>query len=246
MTVKQLGLSIIGLIAVIGVTAYLFLPPSLIPWYMIGYGGSPDQGVTPEEFASLMNQAARRHQQRTSNTPPSKPQQVSDTGINRTRHWRDRFDSTTVSLLEQLEVSPASPRGDTNFATRSLTGDTVVLTDFRGHWRLLNFWASWCAPCREEMPAFDRLQQHFADRNFTILGINIGEPRSTVRNFVEARKLNFTILLDPSGRIGSRYGTFTLPETWIIDPAGNVVGVVRGPRRWDQPPAKTLFKRLTE
>lgn len=227
--------------------AYWFLPS-----YRPGFTENPDgnklQDVSKEEFANLMNNAARRHQNRnhdhespvpdTANEPPQSKATLSE-------KWGTRYDSETINLLEELKLVPVEPTGDTNFVTRSLSGDTMALDDYRGSWRLVNFWATWCAPCREEMPAFQRLQEEFPDGNFYVLGVNVGESQSTIQKFVSNHNLDFTILLDQSGGIGKQYGTFTLPETWLINPEGDVLGVVRGPRKWNRAPGKTLFEQLT-
>lgn len=224
--------------------------PGYLPW---SDKQSPET-VTKEEFSQLLNQAAHRHRHRHQASPES---DTPDAGTSRETNdkkgsirerlvdWNQTFDTGVKDRLNDLEVVRTAPAsGKVSFSLSSLSGDTRSLADYANQWRIINFWASWCAPCREEMPSLNRLDKHFKNQKLRVIAVNIGESRATVKQFVKQHALEMTVLLDQSGSVAARYGTFTLPETWIIDPYGDVVGVVRGPRNWNAPGVRTLFKKL--
>lgn len=118
------------------------------------------------------------------------------------------------------------------FTARSLDGGTVSLEDFRGRVVVLNFWATWCGPCRVEMPEFERYQARLGDR-VAILGVNMQEPPTLVAPFVRQYALTFPILLDESGAIAAPYRVTGLPTSVILDRAGIIRERVVGPMTRD-------------
>lgn len=134
-----------------------------------------------------------------------------------------------------------------DFALPSLSGDEVRLSDFRGKWILLNFWATWCGPCREEMPSMEKLYQEFKDQNFVILAISIDqEEMGVVAHFADAFHLSFPILLDPKQVTTSTYAVNSIPTTYVVDPNGMIIGGARGSRNWESEAARNLIKVLLE
>lgn len=109
------------------------------------------------------------------------------------------------------------------------------LADYRGEVVLLNFWASWCAPCIIEMPSMQRLQEALADRPFTILAVNVGETRGTVWKFLNKVQVHFPLLLDPEGKTAANWQVDFYPSSYLIDPAGRIRYVAFGARVWDAP-----------
>jgi thiol-disulfide isomerase/thioredoxin len=125
-----------------------------------------------------------------------------------------------------------------------LAGRPVRLRDFRGRVVLLNFWATWCAPCRDEMPALQALAQELGPRGLAVVGVNLKEPREKVEAFVQELGLRFPMLLDAEGRAGERYHVYALPTTFVVDRRGNVVGTILGIRDWLGPDARAYLGRL--
>lgn len=93
---------------------------------------------------------------------------------------------------------------------------------------MLHFWATWCPPCREEMPLFQKLYDELSTSGLVIIGINVGESPEIVRNFVRESGVTFPILLDEKGEIANRYGVRGLPTTFWIDSEGKIVDVTLG------------------
>jgi peroxiredoxin len=131
-----------------------------------------------------------------------------------------------------------------DFTLRDLNGETVSLEDYRGKLIFLNFWATWCMPCRSEMPSMERLYIEFKDRGFTMLAVDLREGTGKVKAFREKFKLSFPILLDSDGRVGRMYGVRSIPTTYLIDQEGNVIGGALGARDWVSKEALELIEHL--
>jgi peroxiredoxin len=132
-----------------------------------------------------------------------------------------------------------------DFAVTDLQGQAVRLSQYRGQVVLLNLWATWCPPCREEMPSMERLWQRLKDRGFVLLAVSEDEQgAAAVRPFVQEMQLTFPVLLDPTGDVGSRYGVWGYPESFLIDREGRVVERVIGPRDWASPAQIAAIERL--
>jgi thiol-disulfide isomerase/thioredoxin len=127
-------------------------------------------------------------------------------------------------------------------------GNELSLAAFRGRTVLLNVWATWCVPCREEMPALDRLQTKLGGPDFQVIPLSIdrgGVPR--VKAFYEELGLNpLGIYVDASGKAGYALGTVGIPTTLLIDPAGREVGRLVGPAEWDSPEYIQIIQRQLE
>ena len=108
-------------------------------------------------------------------------------------------------------------------------GGTESLAEYRGRWVLVNFWASWCDPCREEAPALERFQREHGGPKFTVLGIDSRDLSSDGRRFVKEYGLTYPQLRDGNGDAAEDYGTTGVPENFLVDPSGEVRLVVLGP-----------------
>jgi cytochrome c biogenesis protein CcmG/thiol:disulfide interchange protein DsbE len=108
-------------------------------------------------------------------------------------------------------------------------GGAQSLADYRGRWVLVNFWASWCLPCREEAPALQRFQQRHGGPRFTVVGIDSRDLTEDGRAFVEQYGLSYPQLRDGDGDAAHDFGTTGVPENFLVDPAGKVRLLVRGP-----------------
>jgi len=108
-------------------------------------------------------------------------------------------------------------------------GGTGSLAEYRGKWVLVNFWASWCEPCRDEAPALEEFQRRYGSDSFTVLGIDTQDLSSDGRGFAEQYGLGYPQLHDGDGDHADEYGTTGVPENYLVDPQGNVRLLVVGP-----------------
>jgi peroxiredoxin len=119
-----------------------------------------------------------------------------------------------------------------DFTLKDLQGNTVTLSEYRGKVVFLNFWASWCPPCREEMPSMERLHEVYAGRDFVMLAVNVEQDVHDVRAFLEKHPHKFQIPLDAAGRAQGLYGVYRFPETFLIDKNGRIAEHYLGARDW--------------
>ena len=133
-----------------------------------------------------------------------------------------------------------------DFTLPSLDGQTVRLSDFRGKKAiLLNFWATWCAPCRLEMPTMDKAYQEYKSRGLEILAVNLDAgSNSVVKNFMHELSLSFPALLDPDMEVLRLYRQFSIPATFLIDKQGIVRHRELGYRDWTTPESRKLLEAI--
>ena len=130
-------------------------------------------------------------------------------------------------------LSRRGPQRAPDFAVTDLQGRTVRLSALRGKVVVLNLWATWCAPCVEEMPSIERLWSTLQGDDFALLAVSQDEEgRRSVEPFVQRMKFSFPVFLDPEHEVGDRYGVWGYPETFVIDRNGYVAERVIGPRDW--------------
>jgi len=121
----------------------------------------------------------------------------------------------------------------------------LALSAFKGKVVFLNFWATWCKPCEEEMPAMERLYRRFKDRGLVVLALaEDREGAGAVAPYLKKRGLTFPVGLDPKMEVASLYGVWAIPSTYIIDKKGDRALFANGPREWDGPHAVALFESL--
>jgi len=152
------------------------------------------------------------------------------------------------ALLLCLMPSPASARSERpqeapdgslaagapapDFTLQDLGGESVTLSQYRGKVVFLNFWASWCPPCRAEMPSMERLYEVFANDDFVMLAVNIEQDAEAVRGFLRQHPHAFPVLLDLEETTQLLYGVDRFPETFLIDRQGRIVERYIGARDW--------------
>lgn len=125
-----------------------------------------------------------------------------------------------------------------------LNGQAWRLADLRGKAVLINFWASWCEPCRAEMPALQALAQRHGPDRLRVLAVNFKESAATAQQFAARTGLSLPVLLDPQGAVARQWGVRIFPSTVLIGADGRVHGVVRGELDWSGLPAARLLEPL--
>lgn len=151
-----------------------------------------------------------------------------------------------------VEVGTAAP----DFTAFDLQGRPVSLGDLRGEVVLLNIWATWCPPCREEMPSMQRLHQRLGPEGLRIVAVSVdaapgaldagGRPGGDIAAFGREMGLEFTLWHDPSGRIQQAYRTTGVPESFVIDRDGTIIKKVIGATEWDSEANVDLIRRLLQ
>ncbi len=131
-----------------------------------------------------------------------------------------------------------------DFELQDLDGASRRLSDFNGRVVFLNFWATWCGPCRVEMPSMQRLYERLKASGLEIVAVNLQEDRRSVQRFVDELGLSFPVLLDTTGRVGATYGARSIPTTYIVDREGFVIAGTIGTREWDGEEYLRFFERL--
>ncbi len=119
-----------------------------------------------------------------------------------------------------------------SFSITSDSGQTISPAKFGGKVLVVNFWATWCAPCVQEIPSLNLLQTRFRDRGLVVLGISVDKDEAAYKRFVNRFRLSFLTARDPEQKINSDYGSVQFPETYIINAEGKVVNKIIGEANW--------------
>jgi peroxiredoxin len=130
-----------------------------------------------------------------------------------------------------------------------LGGDSVSFADYRGQVVLVNVWATWCGPCRVEMPSIQALYDRFRDRGFTVLAVSVDvgpNHQRKVAEFLEEEGLELPVLLDPEGRIMRTLRTVGVPETFVLDREGRIAKRLIGATNWDSEANRALIEQLLQ
>lgn len=148
-----------------------------------------------------------------------------------------------TAMLGRSVVEIGAPAPD--FQLWNLDGQPVTLSSYQGRVVMLNFWATWCGPCRVEMPAMEVLYREFPRKDFEILAISTdAQGPAVTRPFRDSLNLTFPILHDSDFRVGVTYGTRTLPMTFLVDRRGVITHRIFGARDWQSPEARQLIRKL--
>lgn len=130
-----------------------------------------------------------------------------------------------------MEPVPGQPVAE-DFTLETLDGTSVGLGDYRDKFVLLNFWATWCAPCRKEMPALDNLNKELNHAGLEVVGVHVGPSLDSIKRFLEQVPVEFTILVDLN-MVLSNWGVLGLPTTFLVSPEGRIIYRAVGEREWD-------------
>ena len=152
-----------------------------------------------------------------------------------------------IKLRPQMALLGVGSKAPAFTAIDLRTGRPASLANYRGRPILINIWATWCAPCRVEMPALERLAKKFAGTDFRVVAVSVDQDDSTVVDaFVRELGLSFEVLHNQVGDIRQRYQTTGVPESFVIDRDGVIVKKVIGPAEWDGPVNEYLVRRLVD
>jgi peroxiredoxin len=147
------------------------------------------------------------------------------------------YDSFTEKIVKVGDKAPG-------FAITTDTGRTISVPDFGGKLLVLNFWATWCPPCVDEMPSLDAFSRQMSSEGVVVLGISVDRDAQVYRNFLSRANISFLTARDPENRINADYGTFKYPETYIIGSDGKVLEKIIGDRRWTDPQMLEMVRSL--
>lgn len=170
-------------------------------------------------------------------SPSSDP--VSPLPVSASKPWyTDRFEALGFYVFPApVEVPPFSvqPRAG---------GPALVPSALRGKITLLNFWATWCPPCREEMPSIEKLYAALRGESFAVAAISVKEDAKTVEGFLKQYPYSFPIYLDPSGAASGNFVTRGIPTTFVLDKDARAIAAIIGSRPYDEPEVISLFRDL--
>lgn len=157
-----------------------------------------------------------------------------------------QYDARVSHYFSTLGIEARDQAG-IPFQLQNLEGQPVSLDDYRGQWVLVNFWATWCEPCRAEMPSMREFARRFPTQKLRLVAISIDQDSTPIRSFLIEQGItpdDFVIAHDGTGEISGAYGSRLIPETWIIDPQGHMIGRMQGALDWTQPDVLSLFEIL--
>jgi cytochrome c biogenesis protein CcmG/thiol:disulfide interchange protein DsbE len=149
------------------------------------------------------------------------------------------------AAMRELDlVRPSRVRAAEDFTLPALGGRTFRLAEQRGKVVLVNFWATWCPPCLEEMPAMERLWRKHKDAGFVLVAVSVDTDPQKVVPFVAEHKLTFPIAFDSKMAVADKYGVRALPSSFILGREGELAALALGPRRWDNKASHRLVEAM--
>ena len=147
-------------------------------------------------------------------------------------------------LLKSIGMVKPAMSSAPDFNLLDSNGSPVGLSGYRGKMVLLNFWATWCGPCREEMPSMEQLSRSFGGQGLVVLAVNQRENAALVNKFMRTHGLNFTTPVDTTGRVAGYYRVYGIPVSYLIDGNGQAIGMRAGPMEWASPAVMTVLRKL--
>jgi peroxiredoxin len=172
---------------------------------------------------------------------PREPSAISSASVAPTVAARPWYASDLAALGFDIFRDPV-PIPD--FTLPSLGGNPTKVSSLRGKVVLLNFWATWCPPCRAEMPSIQKLWVSQKGGAFAVMAVSVGEKESTVKAFIAKEKYGFPVYLDAKASVGGLYGADSIPTTYVIDKDGKAIARIVGSIEYDSPEALSIFSRL--
>lgn len=148
-----------------------------------------------------------------------------------------------IALLNPVQSAPLNqPAPD--FTLKSLSGKNLKLSEQAGNVVMLNFWASWCGPCRKEMPLLNELHNKYEPLGFVILGVNVEQELKLAKAFLKETPVDFPILFDSGNQVSQAYEVIAMPTTVLIDRAGKVRYLHKGYKAGDENKYRKMVKKL--
>lgn len=145
-----------------------------------------------------------------------------------------------AGLLDPMPEKPPAP----GFELAGPDGETYRLADMQGQPVIVNFWATWCPPCRAEMPAMQRAWERLQDEGVMLVAVNVGESKGEIEAFAEQVQVSFPLPMDTDMSVSQRWPMKGLPTTFVVDPEGRLVYRAQGERDWDDPALLDLVREL--
>ncbi|MBI3637060.1 MAG: TlpA family protein disulfide reductase [Candidatus Rokubacteria bacterium] len=152
---------------------------------------------------------------------------------------------TLDDAVRELDlVKPSRVKAAQDFTLPLASGKKFRLAEHRGKVVFINFWATWCPPCREEMPAMERLYREHRDAGFVMVAVSLDADAKVVPPFLSQHPFTFPVALDPKMEVANAYGVRGLPSSFIVDARGNLTALALGPRKWDNDASHSLVERM--
>ena len=154
------------------------------------------------------------------------------------------------AIADQLRTAgldiPKSDVSSVDFNLEALDGKTVTLSSYKGKVVLLSFWATWCGPCKAELPSVQAMYRKLQGRGLELLAVDVQEDRKTVSGFLKATGLSFPVLMDADGNVGTSYAAGSIPTNYIIDRNGKIIARIVGydGGEWTSPARMGIFDKL--
>jgi peroxiredoxin len=151
-------------------------------------------------------------------------------------------------FYSKMKINPIKGnRKVPDFSLTDLNGKGVEIKEFKGKVIFLNFWATWCGPCKEEMPSLEILHRQFKEKSFVLLTISVDyEGTKPIQEFINKNQYTFPVLLDPKGETLDLFEVKGIPTTFLIDKKGKMLGKAIGPRDWKSIEVVSLLNLLIE
>jgi thiol-disulfide isomerase/thioredoxin len=157
---------------------------------------------------------------------------------------RNKIIHLGVGLLASLVVNNVSAEPAPDFTLQSSTGENVRLAEQRGKVVMLNFWASWCGPCRQEMPLLDAMHKRYGEHGFQLYGVNVEEDNTDAKKMIKDMGVTLPVLYDPESKASTLYKVDAMPTTVMIDKKGQIRYVNRGYKAGDENKYRDQIREL--
>jgi len=144
--------------------------------------------------------------------------------------------------LKPFKGNPVPP----SLNLSSVRGERVIHNDYRGKVTIMNFWASWCRPCIEEIPSLNHLREQMKGRSFELISVDYAEDKPVILKFMQEVDVDFPVLLDSDGKVSAQWNVLVFPSTFVIAPDGKIVYGVKGGIHWDTPEIVDMIKALMD
>lgn len=152
--------------------------------------------------------------------------------------------NTRAEAISPLNADSILNSRAPDFSLKDLNGINIPLSSFKGKVVLLNFWATWCPPCRDEMPALNKLYHALKNRGLEVVAVSTDRSINDIKNFIKKNKVDFPVLFDADRSTARLYRVFSMPTTFLIDRSGKIVEKFYGEYDWTEPETKGKIEKL--